>query len=360
MKTSAMLLAVAAFGGLHQLLAQEATSGFDVRATLTGEGVYSPELSQPPRSGSVLAADARVVLYPTWKLNNHWSVTASLQGITRPYYYSDFSTQGYGIKTDVLQASLNYTRIWSRSSINIRAGQLSSAFGSFLLRYDDAVNPLPGTPAAYGYYSAVSPLGLAGVEINATGGRFDGRAQFTNSSPANPRGITQSDQYGTWTGGAGFKIKQGFRIGSSAYRGPYLDRQSRFFKPGEDAPRKLPATAVGLDVQFAQGPWNAYGEWQHFNMSYHAIPTFTEHTGYAELRRVLSPRWFVATRMEYVRFGEFPGYQRYELGAGYRPNRLQLAKLSYGIEQGTGIQSPTTGVLTFQLVTSLDLFSVAR
>ena len=87
------------------------------------------------------------------------------------------------------------------------------------------------------------------------------------------------------------------------------------------------------------------------------MPTFTEHTGYAELRRVLNPRWFLATRIEYVRYGEFPGYQRYEVGAGYRPNRFQLAKISYGVEQGG---SATTGVLTIQLVTSLGLFSVAR
>jgi hypothetical protein len=360
MRPSAMLLAVAAFSGVSDLHAQEASSGVDLRATITAEGVYSPLLGQPPRSGANLLAAGRVVLYPTWKLNTHWTVTAALQGITRPYYYTDFATQGHGLETNVLQASLNYTRVWNRASINVRVGQLSTAFGSFLLRYDDAVNPLASSPAAYGYYSPVTPLGLAGAEINATAGRFDGRAQFVNSSPANPRGLTQSDQYGGWAGGAGYRINQGFRIGTSAYRGAYLDRKYQFFIPIEDEPRKLPATALGVDLQFARGPWNVYSEWQHFHMSYHAIPTFTEHTGYAEVRRVLTPRWFLATRIEYVRFGEFPGYQRYEVGAGYRPNRLQLAKVSYGIEQASGLRSATTGVLTFQLVTALDIFSVAR
>lgn len=345
MKPRAILLAIAAFSALAQ--AQEASSGFDLRATITGEGIYS---------AGDLDAGARVVLYPTWKLNTHWTVTAAVQEITRPYYYTDLSTEGYGVKTNVLQATLNYTRVWNRASINVRAGQLSSAFGSFLLRYDDAVNPLPSLPAAYGYYAPVTPLGLAGAEINATLGRIDARAQFVNSSPANPRGLTQPDQYGNWAGGLGYRIRQGFRIGTSAYRGPYLDRKFQFFSPNEAEPRKLPATALGADLQFAQGPWDLYSEWQHFRMDYHAIPTFTEHTAYAELRRVLTPRWFLATRLEYVRFGAFPGYQRYELGAGYRPNRLQLAKVSYGIEQGTA----TTGVLTIQLVTSLDLFSAAR
>ena len=344
MKLCAMLAALAVVSSLK---AQEASSGVDVRATITGEAAYSPERQ---------LAGARLVLYPTWKLNTHWTVTASLQEITRPFFYTDFATPGYHLKTDVLQASLNYTRVWNRASINVRAGQLSTAFGSFLLRYDDAVNPLPGMPISYGYYSTVTPLGMPGAEINATAGRFDARAQFTNSSPANPRSLTQPDQYGDWAGGVGYRIKQGFRVGASTYRGPYLDRKYQFFIPTEDEPRKLPATAIGLDLQYAQGPWNLYGEWQHFKMVYHAIPTFTEHTGYAELRRVLTPRWFLATRLEYVRFGEFPGYQRYEVGAGYRPNRLQLAKLSYGIEQGVA----NTGVLTVQFVTSLDIFTAAR
>jgi hypothetical protein len=355
-KRAALLL----LGAACRMHAQEAASGFDVRATLTGEGVYSPELTQPPRSGSAFLGGARAVLYPTWKLNSHWTVTASLQAYTRPFFESQFSEQGHGVTTDVLQASLNYSRVWDRASINVRVGQLSSTFGSFLLRYDDAVNPLPGIPEGYGYYAPISPLGLAGAEINATAGRFDGRLQFVNSSPANPRGLTQPDQYGNWAGGGGYTIKQGFRIGASTFRGPYLDRASPYFFPGESPPRDLPATAVGLDVEFAQGPWNVYGEWQHFQMDYHAIPTFTEQTGYGEVRRVLNPRWFLAARVEYVRFGEFPGYQRYEVGAGYRPNRLQLAKISYGIEQGSTTQSATTGVLTVQFVTSLHLFSAAH
>jgi hypothetical protein len=348
------------FGVIFGLHAQEATSGFDLRSTVTAQGVYSPELTEAPRSGSPYLGGARVLLYPTWKLNSHWTVTASLQAYTTPFFYSQFSDPGYGIKTDVLQASLNYSRIWNRASLNVRVGQLSSTFGSFLLRYDDAINPLPGIPLAYGYYAPVTPLGLAGAEVNATAGRFDGRLQLVNSSPANPRGITRSDQYGTWAGGAGYTIKQGFRIGGSTYRGPYLDRESPYFRPGESPPRDLPATAVGLDVQYAQGPWNLYSEWQHFRFDYHVIPTFTEHTGYGELRRVLNPRWFLATRIEYVRYGEYPGYQRCEVGAGFRPNRLQLAKISYGIEHGSQLKSATTGVLTVQFVTSLDLFSAAR
>ena len=44
---------------------------------------------------------------------------------------------------------------------------LSSAFGSFLLRYDDAANPLIDMPQAYGYYGAgVTDYGLAAAQVD--------------------------------------------------------------------------------------------------------------------------------------------------------------------------------------------------
>jgi len=76
----------------------------------------------------------------------------------------------------------------------VRAGQLTSAFGSYLLRYDPSVNPLPSVPGSYGYYSGgVQIQGLAGAQVDATVGPLDMRAQFTNSSPANPRSVFDRD-----------------------------------------------------------------------------------------------------------------------------------------------------------------------
>ena len=86
MKPSAPLLLSTLFGAVCGLHAQEATSGFDLRTTITGQGVYSPELTEPPRSGGTILGGARVMLYPTWKLNNHWTITASLQAYTRPFF----------------------------------------------------------------------------------------------------------------------------------------------------------------------------------------------------------------------------------------------------------------------------------
>lgn len=118
--------------GVTQMPAQEAESGVDLRATLTAQMAGSNELADAPRNGSPVIAGSRAVVYPTIKLNDHWSAGGALQVVTRPYYFSDFSTSGYGAKGELLQATLNYSRVSDRGSLLLRAGEMSTAFGSFL------------------------------------------------------------------------------------------------------------------------------------------------------------------------------------------------------------------------------------
>jgi hypothetical protein len=343
------------------VLAQDADSGFDLRTSIGTGAFYTPQLTAPPRDGTPVAAGFRLMLYPTWKLSKHWTVSGAVDTHSRPYAYEEFSTQGYGVKTNVLQAYLSYSQVWNGGSVMVRMGQLSTAFGSFLLRYDDADNPLIDVPIAYGYYyDPVSILGHAGAQADVNVGKLDMRAQFTSSSPANPRGIFDRDQYGNWAGGAGYTIRQGLRVGVSSFHGPYLDRQYEFFFPGEAPPRDLPATALGADAQWGRGPWNAYGEWQWFQFDYHVVPTVRERTGYGEVRRVLTPRWYLAARLGYIRANAFTGYNEYEFVAGFRPDRYQLVKIGYEIQQGPQFQGAQGNTLGVQLVTSFRAISIAR
>lgn len=344
---------------MGQLRAQEAASGFQLGATFSGEALYSPELSAAPRDGDDVTGAFRAVLYPTWKVSPNWSFSAAIEGYSQPYFYEDFSTTEHGFEVEILHANVTYSRFWENRSLVVRAGQLSSAFGSFLLRYDDAVNPLVDIPASYGYYfKGVTTASLAGAEVDATLGKVDLRTQFTNSSPANPRSILDTDQYLNWAAGAGYTISQGFRVGASAYRGPYLDRQSLYFLPGEAPPKDLPATGVGVDAQWGRGPWNLNAEWQRFQMDYHAMPTFLEDVGYGELRRVLTPRWYLATRIGYVS-NTFEGWRWYEAAVGFRPGRHELVKLDYEAKQGSDIYGAQQNTLAVQFVTNLNLLSFA-
>ena len=360
MKWRLIILCVLSFGLGVQTLAQEASSGLSVAATISGEGLYSQQLSSPPRNGDDVTGAYRAVLYPTWKVSENWTFSAALEGYSHPYFFEDFSTPKNGSSVQMLHADVAYSRFWKNRSIVVRAGQMSSAFGSFLLRYDDAVNPLIDVPMSYGYYlRGVSTESLAGVGLDATLGKLDLRGQLTNSSPTNPRSVTDTGQYLNWTAGAGYTVRQGFRVGFSAYRGPYLDRQYPFFFPGETDPRNLPATAVGVDAQWGAGHWNINGEWQHFRMDYTVIPTFTESVGYGEVRFVLHPRWYLATRIGYVSPGAFPGSRSYEAAVGYRAGKNELVKLEYEVQQGPAISGTKQNTLAVPFVTTLRPISVA-
>jgi hypothetical protein len=349
-----LLVAAAAF-------AQEASSGFEVATTLSFESFYTHQLSDWPRDGEPLSGGFQALLYPTWKLDSHWSLAGAVEVHSRPYFAEEFDTQGYGVRGDVLQLNLSYTRYWGNRSLVFRIGDLSSAFGSFLTRYDPAVNPLIGMPLAYGYYyKGVTMLGLAGAELDASAGRFDVRAQFVNSSPANRRSIFDHDQYGNWTGGLGYTIWQGFRVGASTYYGPYLDRQYAYYFPGEAPPRDLPALAYGVDVEWGRGPWNVWAEWQRFQNDYRVIPDYISRIGYVEARRVLNPHWYAATRINYSRADANPVSPSYELAAGFRPGAHQLVKMSYLIQRGAQYRGTLGNTAAVELVLSFRPVSFSK
>lgn len=291
-------------GGAATAGAQEANSGFDLHATLTAMAVGSDALTRGPRYGSPVDVGFNSILYPTWKLNPHWTVSAVFDTYSRPYIAETFSTQGHGINGKLLRADVSWSHTWDDGFVVVRAGQLTTVFGSFPLRYDEAENPLVGKPMQYGYYyKPVSLESVAGVQIDVTLRKWDARAQFANSSPSHPRSVFNTDQYGNYAAGIGYTVRQGFRIGASGYRGPYLDRNEPFFFPGEAKPSALPARALGMDVQWAAGHWYFQGELQHFRFSYQAIPTYRVHAGYAELKRTIGPRWFLALRTGYINPG---------------------------------------------------------
>lgn len=336
------------------LAAQEANSGLDLRATLSGQFAASNVYEEAPRSGEPVGAGFRSVFYPTWVISKNWNVTGAWQLYSRPYFFQDFSDSGEGVNGNILQASLNYSRISEKGSVMFRAGQLSTAFGSFLLRYDDAENALVDLPIQYGYYdSPVSTLSIAGAQVDATRGKWDGRVQFANSSPANPRSLFAHDQYGNWAGGGGYTIRQGFRVGVSAYRGPYLNRGDEYFPLGTASPSTLPARGLGADANWARGHWSLLGELQQFAMPLTAAPNIRQLAGYGEFKRVLNPRWYVAARVGASSANAYGGVECYEAAAGFRPNRLQLIKVEYEMEHYSVGTVHNENTLAIQYVTTL-------
>jgi hypothetical protein len=322
---------------------QEANSGLDLRATFSAAAFDSSELTETPPNGSAVDAGFRAVFYPTLKIDEHWTITVAWQAMSRPYFYETYSTQGHGVKTDILNATVNYAHHVGHGLITVRAGEMPTVFGAFALRYDDMENPLFDKPLEYGYYYApVSTLAVAGLQVDASRGKWDGRAQFANSSPWIPRSLTERHQYGNWAGGGGYTIRQGFRVGASAYY-------------GTANPVTHGARAVGADVQFAHGHWYTNGEIQHFVFPWKAIPTGRTNAGYLEVKRVLTPRWYVAARTgyEHAYFGRM---ESFEFVAGYRAGANQLVKVDYELDREDGENKRTLAV---QFVTTFHPLSIA-
>jgi hypothetical protein len=335
---------------LFPLAAQEATSGLDLRATVTGEVISN---------GTRSDAGFRSVFYPTFKLSDHWTISGGLQVMSQPFSPGDLDRPGLSTRFRLLNANLGYSRVWKNASLIVRAGQMPSAMGSYLLRYDDAENPLTDAPMEYGYYGGgITNLGLAGIEADATVGKWDARAQFTNSSPADARSVFDDGQFGSWVAGAGYTIRQGLHIGIAGYHGPYLYESMPYYMPGPGGLHNLPASGYGVDGEWDKGHWNTTGEWHRFDLAYYVIPTLREEAGYIEVKRVLHPRWYVAERSGYLHTSYGFGGETYEAVAGYRPNAHQIVKMGYGIEHVLPVGN-LAKTFTVQLVTTLHPLSLA-
>ncbi|MEP7362229.1 MAG: hypothetical protein ABI972_03155 [Acidobacteriota bacterium] len=312
------------------LLGQEASFGVAVPMTFSAQAIHTHR-ADPSGGDSPFAGGLRAVFYPSVKLGEHWFGYSAIQVNRTPFLFEEASSPIRQTEASVVQAYIGYSRVGKDRAITVKAGQLTSAFGSYPLRYDDSRNALIDVPLSYGeYYVPVSLYGIPGAEIDVVYRGLDARVQFTNSSPTNPRKLWQSDQYGTWTAGAGYAIRQGLRVGASMYQGPYLDRNHRFFRPNEIRPKDLPALAYGIDVQAAKGRWTVSGELQRFQMSYVAVPYFFNSVAYAEAKYTLTPRWYVAARGgSRWRTSNLGRDDRWEAVAGFRPAPRHLIKFGY-------------------------------
>ncbi len=223
--------------------APAAAQEFDVSmpVTLTAEAIQTHRLQTEDPTATPYSAAFRALLYPTLKLSDNWFVSAAVQFSSTPFFYYDAFSAERTVEHQIIQAYVGYKRNTSFGAVLVKAGQLATAFGSFPIHYDDADNPLIDQPLTYlpllpcrvticapnsnGEWLAPATLyGLPGIEVDASIRRLDLRLQVTNSSPTNPQNLLSDSQHVQWTAGGGYTFANGFRVGMSGFRGPYLDR----------------------------------------------------------------------------------------------------------------------------------------
>ena len=373
--TGCLVLAAISYSALR---AQEAQYGVAVPLEITGGMLDTDRAQSDDPTAPPVTAGFRLLATPLLKLGSHWYVYSAVQVRSVPFFYQDAYDADRGIDADVLQGYVGYTRTWGKTTISFRAGKLASAFGSFPLRYSDTENPLIDQPLPYTYLALkpvpgkhgygltpVTLYGLPGAEVDLSWRRLDARFQLTNSNPYNPLSLAASNQHPQWTAGGGYTIKQGLRVGMSAYRGPWLDKSLVSSYPvGKDF-RDYPGSGIGVDGQWARGHWNASGEWQRFVFNF---PRATQATAmnfaYLELKRNISPRWYAAVRANNQannaaasRF--LLSRQVYEMAVGFRPDRLQLIKVGYEWVRTPNDPWTHDNVFGVQFVTSIDSLAKA-
>lgn len=370
-----LLLAVG--GAASNLEAQDAQYGVAVPFTISGGFLDTQRARYDDPTAPRDFVGFRLLATPELKLGSHWYGYAALQVRSTPYFYQDAYDSDRTVDFDVLQCYGGYSQTWNHTAFGFKVGKLASAFGYFPLRYDDMQNPLLDQPLTYNYLllppgsggsyglTPVTIYGLPGAEADFSWHRVDSRFQFTLSNPYNPRDFFQSGQHPQWTAGGGYTIRQGFRVGVSAYSGPWLvGSVASLLPPGLNV-TNYPSSAVGVDAQFARGRWSTVGEWDRFYFSFPGLSnTPTLSIGYIEAKAIINPRWYAAVRANYQTdnhaiFAEvespttvFPNRQYYEVAVGFRPDRFQLLKVGYEwthIENGEvnhdnvfGIQFVTT------------------
>jgi len=91
---------------LVPLASQEADSGIDISATISGEPIYAHELTESPRNGSALDAAFRAVVYPILKLDEHWTIAGAVQFNSEPYFTENFSAPAGAVAWAVSGASV--------------------------------------------------------------------------------------------------------------------------------------------------------------------------------------------------------------------------------------------------------------
>lgn len=378
-------------------LAQDSNYGFSLPVTLSASGMDTGRVHFEDPGASPLTGGFRIVLYPTLTLGPHWFFYAAEELRDAPYFYYDTYEPGREWYVQAEQAYVGYQIRREKVSLVFKAGNMASAFGSFPLHYDDADNALLDQPLSYIEYlslrndqlpcgvvdvlgqnpfnitnhcggpvggsEGITPVNLYGmpaIQAEVSSHRLDGRIQIASGSPATPLSLSHAQQYAQWVAGGGYTIRQGFRVGMSGFRGPYLAPDVAGWLPAGTSVRSFPASGLGFDAQWALGHWSASGEWQRFQYDLPGFPQAPSVVStYGEAKRILTPRFYVAGRAGWLKPGgatdssgastnQFaPSIASYELGGGWWINRHQLLKASYEwlrLEHFPGTQNNIVGV----------------
>ena len=253
--------------------------------------------------------------------------------------------------------------------LNMNVGYIPSTIGSYAPRTYSDRNPLIGTPLLYNFHSALipgvlgstpdvsdilalrdnrSPSGIpfiydacwnTGVEFYGSSGKVDYSFGMLTGSVGKPT-QQQFKDIPQFTTHLVYNFNPGFKIGMSAFLGPYLYDEAfpDFGTPGYTIdPEDYMNGGIGYEFYWSGQYLEVYSETFYSYWEYPGLPKLKSMAGYIEGKYKIQPRWYAAARLGFVEPSEIevsPGVEekwdypvkRYEFGIGYKPLRKATVK----------------------------------
>ncbi len=281
----------------------------------------------------------------------------------------------------------------SGPKLNLQLGFIPTTIGSFVSRTYSDKNPLIGVPLLYNFHTALSPSLLgsngtltelsaakdarsrsglpviydacwnSGVEIYGSAGNLDYSLGILSGSVTKPT-VEQSKEIPQFTSHLVYNFGPGFKLGASAYYGPYL--YDDIFGEGDmldNASFKSSDfinSGIGYELYFARRYLEIYSEAFYSTWQYPGLPDLNLISGYFEFKYKFRPRWYIAGRFGLSEPGEIetaPGInekwdytlRRYEFGLGYKALRKMTIKLVTQINRFDQIDSFDNELIALQI-----------
>lgn len=219
-------------------------------------------------------------------------------------------------------------------SLTLSGGRIAMPVGGFTPRRFAHTNPVIGAPDMY------PPLYPWGALAAGRIGPFDYRAAAVSLPVVNPNYSPEPAHRLRPVVGAGVTLGPALHVGVAWTSGPYLGPESNAALPAGTAWDDYAQTVVAADLRFSVGYVETRAE---LAWSSYEVPTLADEVEglgwYVEPRVTLSPRVFVAARVERFDYAFIRAFgtswvgrptlqENAELGVGYRFSRAALLKVS--------------------------------
>jgi hypothetical protein len=250
-------------------------------------------------------------------------------------------------------------------------GKLQPVVGTFTPRHFSNRNPLIGSPDGY---SLEYPYG---IKVSGEVGWFDYRAAMLTLPPTHENYTPLPKSRLRPAVGGGISPMPGLRLGASFTVGPYLNTSYSAAQLHNQPWTDFQQRVVAFDLAYARGYLETHAE--AARGSYDVPGRTTSIVGwtyYGEAKYTLSPRWFVAARVErndypFIRvFGtnvnwtaRLTDFVDGEAGVGYRLSRNTLLKSSIRADRwwvaptATGFKGQGGPAFAMQVSQAFDVVS---